>query len=226
MRRRYPWWNSQHWQTPSADRPRLGQEQGEARWMPQVRRRGDRTVRLGSQPVSSAPRSGGERRGSQGGISLRPRCRVSSPPEMEAWRLITAGSAWWPWAGSASSASTRSSSSGRRSASSWTRAWASPLRRCPASTPWCPTSSTSPERRRARCAAIVLTTGTRTTSARSPSRCEAAPDTPVYGSRLTLGFVRRRLRERGVEADLRLLTPGQPVEAGAFRVTPSAWPTA
>ncbi len=50
--------------------------------------------------------------------------------------------------------------------------------------------------------------------------CEAAPGVPVYGSALTLGFVRRRLREREMEADLRLLTPGQPVELGAFRVHP------
>jgi ribonuclease J len=49
---------------------------------------------------------------------------------------------------------------------------------------------------------------------------QAAPGAPVYGSALTLGFVRRRLRDRGVEADLRLLTPGQAVDLGAFRVTP------
>jgi ribonuclease J len=48
----------------------------------------------------------------------------------------------------------------------------------------------------------------------------AAPGTPVFGSNLTLGFVRRRLRERGVEADLRVLTPGQTVELGSFRVHP------
>src|SRR5262245_35690436 len=40
----------------------------------------------------------------------------------------------------------------------------------------------------------------------------AAADVPVYASRLTLGFVRRRLRDRGTTADLRLLHPGQPVE--------------
>jgi ribonuclease J len=49
---------------------------------------------------------------------------------------------------------------------------------------------------------------------------QAAPGTPVFGSALTLGFVRRRLRERAVEADLRLLTPGHSVELGAFRVHP------
>ena len=48
---------------------------------------------------------------------------------------------------------------------------------------------------------------------------EAAP-APVYGSRLTLGFARKRLQERGVSADLRLLTPGQSVTIGPFRVHP------
>jgi ribonuclease J len=48
---------------------------------------------------------------------------------------------------------------------------------------------------------------------------EAAP-APVYGSRLTLGFVRRRLAERGVAADLRTLEPGTPVELGPFRIHP------
>jgi ribonuclease J len=48
---------------------------------------------------------------------------------------------------------------------------------------------------------------------------QAAP-APVYGSRLTLGFARQRLKERGVAADLRLLTPGAPVELGPFRVHP------
>jgi ribonuclease J len=48
---------------------------------------------------------------------------------------------------------------------------------------------------------------------------QAAP-APVYGSALTLGFARRRLRERGVSADLRTLTPGDPVEIGPFRVHP------
>jgi ribonuclease J len=48
----------------------------------------------------------------------------------------------------------------------------------------------------------------------------AAAPAPVYGSRLTLGFARQRLRERGVSADLRTLVPGQPVEIGPFRVHP------
>ena len=48
----------------------------------------------------------------------------------------------------------------------------------------------------------------------------AAAPAPVYGSRLTLGFARRRLQERGVRAELRTLTPGVPVEIGPFRVHP------
>ncbi len=48
----------------------------------------------------------------------------------------------------------------------------------------------------------------------------AAAPAPVYGSRLTLGFVRRRLRERGVTAELRTLQPASPVELGPFRVHP------
>jgi ribonuclease J len=48
---------------------------------------------------------------------------------------------------------------------------------------------------------------------------QAAP-APVYGSRLTLGFARMRLQERGVSADLRILTPGEAVEIGPFRVHP------
>lgn len=48
----------------------------------------------------------------------------------------------------------------------------------------------------------------------------AAAPAPVYGSRLTLGFARRRLQERGVNAELRALRPGEPVEVGPFRVHP------
>jgi ribonuclease J len=48
----------------------------------------------------------------------------------------------------------------------------------------------------------------------------AAAPAPVYGSRLTLGFARRRLQERGVRAELRTLRPGEPVEIGPFRVHP------
>jgi ribonuclease J len=48
----------------------------------------------------------------------------------------------------------------------------------------------------------------------------AAAPAPVYGSRLTLGFARQRLRERGATAELRTLVPGRPVEIGPFRVHP------
>jgi ribonuclease J len=47
-----------------------------------------------------------------------------------------------------------------------------------------------------------------------------AAQAPVYATALTLGFARRRLVERGVDADLRSLVPGQPVEAGPFRIHP------
>jgi len=43
---------------------------------------------------------------------------------------------------------------------------------------------------------------------------------PVYGSRLTLGFARKRMQERGAAADFRLLSPGEPVTLGPFRVNP------
>ncbi len=48
----------------------------------------------------------------------------------------------------------------------------------------------------------------------------AAAPAPVHGSRLTLGFARRRLQDRGVSADLHTLTPGQPVALGPFRIHP------
>jgi ribonuclease J len=48
---------------------------------------------------------------------------------------------------------------------------------------------------------------------------QAAP-APVYGSRLTLAFARKRLQERGVGADLRTLRPGEAVDVGPFRVHP------
>jgi ribonuclease J len=47
-----------------------------------------------------------------------------------------------------------------------------------------------------------------------------AADAPVFGSRLTLGFVRARLRERGLAAECRTLTPGESVTVGPFRVHP------
>lgn len=46
---------------------------------------------------------------------------------------------------------------------------------------------------------------------------QAAP-VPVYGTPLTLGLARRRLREREVSGDLRALRPGESVELGPFRV--------
>ena len=52
------------------------------------------------------------------------------------------------------------------------------------------------------------------------SHALAAAPAPVYGSRLTLGFARKRLQERGVRADLRTLSPGEAVEMGPFRVHP------
>jgi len=48
----------------------------------------------------------------------------------------------------------------------------------------------------------------------------AAANAPVYGSPLTLGFARQRLREREVSAEMRTLTAGEPVEIGPFRLHP------
>jgi ribonuclease J len=48
---------------------------------------------------------------------------------------------------------------------------------------------------------------------------QAAP-APVYGSRLTLGFARKRLQERGLSPDVHTLVPGEPVEIGPFRLHP------
>ena len=48
---------------------------------------------------------------------------------------------------------------------------------------------------------------------------QAAP-APVYGSRLTLGFARKRLQERGLSPDFHTLVPGEPVEIGPFRLHP------
>ncbi|HWP65821.1 MAG TPA: ribonuclease J [Candidatus Limnocylindria bacterium] len=45
-------------------------------------------------------------------------------------------------------------------------------------------------------------------------------DVPVYGTPLTLGFVRERLREHGLSRDLRPLAPGQVASAGPFAVDP------
>jgi ribonuclease J len=73
--------------------------------------------------------------------------------------------------------------------------------------------------RRDRLRAILLTHGHEDHIGALSFALQAAP-APVYGSRLTLAFARERLRERGVAADLRTLTPGAPVEAGPFRVHP------
>jgi len=66
---------------------------------------------------------------------------------------------------------------------------------------------------------ILLTHGHEDHIGALPFALAAAP-APVYGSALTLGFARRRLRERGVEAELRCLAPGKPVEVGPFNVHP------
>ncbi len=47
-----------------------------------------------------------------------------------------------------------------------------------------------------------------------------AATAPVYGSRLTLGFARKRLQDRGLSPDFRTLVPGEAVEIGPFRVHP------
>ncbi len=73
--------------------------------------------------------------------------------------------------------------------------------------------------RASRLHAIVLTHGHEDHIGALSYALQAAP-APVYGSRLTLGFARKRLQERGVSADLRTLTPGDPVEIGPFRVHP------
>jgi ribonuclease J len=66
---------------------------------------------------------------------------------------------------------------------------------------------------------IVLTHGHEDHIGALSYALQAAP-APVYGSRLTLAFARKRLQERGVAADLRTLTPGQPVVIGPFTVHP------
>src|SRR5712691_7033526 len=73
--------------------------------------------------------------------------------------------------------------------------------------------------RRDRVRGIVLTHGHEDHIGALAFALQAAP-APVFGSALTLGFVRRRLQDRGVEADLRLLLPRQSVEIGPFRVHP------
>jgi ribonuclease J len=48
---------------------------------------------------------------------------------------------------------------------------------------------------------------------------EAAP-APVFGSRLTIAFARKRMQDRGSAADFRLLSAGEPVTLGPFRINP------
>ena len=89
---------------------------------------------------------------------------------------------------------------------------------CRASTRSCPTSQYLAERRgqRARHRPHARPRG--------PHRRAGVRAAGGAGARLRqppdAGLRARRLRERGVEADLRLLTPGQPVELGPFRVHP------
>jgi ribonuclease J len=71
--------------------------------------------------------------------------------------------------------------------------------------------------RRERLRGIVLTHGHEDHIGALSFALQAAP-APVWGSRLTLGLVERRLRERGIGADLRPLAPGRPAEIGPFRV--------
>ena len=66
---------------------------------------------------------------------------------------------------------------------------------------------------------IVLTHGHEDHIGALAFALRAAP-APVYGSRLTLGFVRRRMDDRGAAADFRLLSPGEPVTLGPFRIHP------
>jgi ribonuclease J len=67
--------------------------------------------------------------------------------------------------------------------------------------------------------AIVLTHGHEDHIGALSFALQAAP-APVYGTALTLGFARRRLVERSIDADLRPIVAGEPVEAGPFRIHP------
>jgi ribonuclease J len=67
--------------------------------------------------------------------------------------------------------------------------------------------------------AVLLTHGHEDHIGALSHALQAAP-APVYGSRLTLGFARKRLQERGVRADLRTFVPGETAEIGPFRVHP------
>src|SRR5262245_43996673 len=73
------------------------------------------------------------------------------------------------------------------------------------------------EERRSSVRGILLTHGHEDHIGALSFALQAAP-APVYGSPLTLGFARQRLRERGVTADLRRFAAGDVVEIGPFRV--------
>lgn len=75
------------------------------------------------------------------------------------------------------------------------------------------------EDRREQLRGILLTHGHEDHIGALPFALAAAP-APVYGSPLTLGFARRRLRERNQGADFRVLRPGVPEAIGPFRVHP------
>ena len=66
---------------------------------------------------------------------------------------------------------------------------------------------------------IILTHGHEDHIGALPYLLERAP-APVYGSRMTLGLVREKLRERGLhrDADLRPVAPRDVIEAGPFAV--------
>ena len=66
---------------------------------------------------------------------------------------------------------------------------------------------------------IVLTHGHEDHIGALAFALQAAP-APVFASRLALGFARERLTERGTTAETHELVPGQPVEAGPFRINP------
>ena len=65
--------------------------------------------------------------------------------------------------------------------------------------------------------AIMLTHGHEDHIGSLPQALEWSP-APVYGTPFTLGMARRGLIEAGIEADLRKIEPGTPVEAGPFRI--------
>jgi ribonuclease J len=69
--------------------------------------------------------------------------------------------------------------------------------------------------------AIVLTHGHEDHIGALSFALAAAP-APVYGTPLTLGLARRRLRERGMSVDARPIAPNQPVAIGPFVLHPIA----